>query len=128
MFTVPPKSTIYVGGKDSDNEYFYSALYLETLTVNELLKKLTEAFGIDLGLFERVFLIGPKGILVHFTDTVVRNLKTESVFQFSVRATAQSESARSGFDVLFEEVTSVINADATHGSPTAGPASTSNSN
>lgn len=99
---IPPRTIIYVGGKDGENEY--SALYLDELTVSELLKKLTEAFGVDLGLFTRAFLIGPKGIYVHLTDSVVRHLKTETVMQFSLRASAQNAESRGGFDVIFEEI------------------------
>ena len=142
---VPPKTVVYVGGKDGDNEY--SAIYLDNLTVIELLRKLTEAFEMpDLSLFNRAFLIGPKGIYVHFTDSVVRHLKSETVFQFSLRSTAAisnphetsaaaanaagngnnnrqaaASATTAGFDVFFEQITSLPE---TNHSPTP----TSNSN
>ncbi len=121
MVPVPPKTVIYVGGKDGDNEY--SALYLDELTVAELLKKLTEAFAIDLGLFARVFLTGPKGIYVHVSDSVVRHMKAESVYQFSLKACSQNDNRGAGFDVVFEEVTIVSETRMSNSSP-----ATSNSN
>ena len=132
---VPPKTVIYVGSKDAcDNEF--SAIYLDNLTVSELLRKLTEAFEMpDLSLYNRAFLIGPKGIYVHFTDSVVRHLKSETVFQFSLRSapllsnlvtdsnnsnsTNGNHSARTpGFDVIFEQVTSLLDASNNRSSPT----------
>ena len=125
---------IYVGSKDAcDNEY--SAIYLDNLTVSELLRKLTEAFEMpDLSLYNRAFLIGPKGIYVHFTDSVVRHLKSETVFQFSLRSApllsnlvtdsnnssgTNNHSARTpGFDVIFEQVTSLLDASNNRSSPT----------
>ena len=140
---VPPKTVIYIGSKDGDNEY--SAIYLDNLTVTELLRKLTEAFEMpDLSLYNRAFLIGPKGIYVHFTDSVVRHLKSETVFQFSLRSSASlssnnlTENSRnsdplqnnsgasrinSGFDVVFEQVTSLLDATNQH-----SPTPNSNSN
>ena len=108
----PPKATWYVGSKEEEN--FYNALYLEEMSVNEVLKKLSDAFGLEHGLLTRAFFIGPKGIYVKFTDNVVRNTKHESVFQFTIRAstTATSSSATlsngaetsAPYDVVFEEV------------------------
>ena len=47
---------IYIGSKDGDNEY--SAIYLDNLTVTELLRKLTEAFEMpDLSLYNRLLLL-----------------------------------------------------------------------
>ena len=112
----PPKATWYVGSKEEEN--FYNALYLEEMSVNEVLKKLSDAFGLEHGLLTRAFFIGPKGIYVRFTDNVVRNTKNESVFQFTIRAsttvtaTSSSSSATlsngaetsAPYDVVFEEV------------------------
>ena len=112
----PPKATWYVGSKEEEN--FYNALYLEEMTVNEVLKKLSDAFGLEQGLLTRAFFIGPKGIYVKFSDNVVRNTKNESVFQFTIRATTSSSTSASStlpngsaqvepsapYDVVFEEV------------------------
>jgi len=116
MVPIPPRATFYVGAKDGDNDF--SALYLVELTAAELLKKLGEAFGIDDNLFSRAFVIGPKGIFVRLTDSVVRLTKPESVFQFSLRSTSQHE-ATGGFDVVFEEVTTVqcVSNETMHQSP-----------
>ena len=106
----PPKATWYVGSKEEEN--FYNALYLEELTVTEVLKKLSDAFGLEHGLLTRAFFIGPKGIYVKFSDNVVRNTKNDSVFQFTIRASTTTISNGSSvaldtsapYDVVFEEV------------------------
>ena len=109
----PPKATWYVGKKEEET---FKALYLKEMTVNEVLKKLSDAFGLEHGLLTRAFFIGPKGIYVKFSDNVVRHTKNESLFQFTIRAStsssasstltngsAQVETSRQ-YDVVFEEV------------------------
>ena len=99
--------------------------------------------------YNRAFLIGPKGIYVHFTDSVVRHLKSETVFQFSLRSSASlsnqnssenqnsrsdsqqnlssgSSRINSGFDVVFEQVTSLLDHHATNNQHSPTPNSNSN--
>ena len=117
---VPPKTMVYVGPKDGENEY--SALYLNQLTVSELLHQLAESFNLDLVLASKTFLIGPKGIFVKFTDHVVRHLKSETVFQFSLRRTRINQPPQELFDVIFEQVTASSSEKASASSLIASPA------
>ena len=100
-----PRVTFYVGAKEGiDNEF--SALYLEELTVSELIRRLGEAFNVEDGLFTKSFFIGPKGILVRMTDSVVKNFKPDTVFQFSLRSPpGQPLEVAGGYEVVFEELT-----------------------
>ena len=104
LVPILPKATFYVGAKDGDNEF--SALFLEELTNAELMRRLGEAFNIDVGLFSKGFFVGPKGILVRMSDRVVKNFKADTVFQFSLRSPPQSEVA-GGYEVVFEEIATV---------------------
>jgi transcription factor CP2-like protein len=107
MVEVPPRKTFYVGPKDNgDNEY--TALYLEELTVQDLVKSLADAFGIASAIFSSVFIVGPRGIHVRVTDDVVRRAKPETVFQFSLRSSKSSGTdASCACDVILEEVLAV---------------------
>ena len=133
LVPVLPKATFYVGNKDGDNEF--SALFLEELTVTELMKRLGEAFNIDLNLFSKAFFVGPRGILVRMTDRVVKNFKADTVFQFILRSPTSATSnaqntpntpnseAVGGYEVVFEEMATIQLSDNSNNSP----ASNSNS-
>ena len=131
LVPVLPKATFYVGNKDGEAEF--NALFLEELTVTELMKRLGEAFDIDLNLFSKAFYVGPRGILVRMTDRVVKNFKADTVFQFILRSpattasSAQNTSTTSevvgGYEVVFEELATVQLSDTSNNSP----ASNSNS-
>ena len=130
LVPVLPKATFYVGNKDGDNEF--SALFPEELTVTELMKRLGEAFNIDLNLFSKAFFVGPRGILVRMTDRVVKNFKADTVFQFILRSPTSATSnaqntpnteAVGGYEVVFEEMATIQLSDNSNNSP----ASNSNS-
>ena len=111
MVAVYPRTTFYVGAKDGDNEY--SAIYLEELTVRELLQRLAEAFGFaPVDILKGAYVVGPHGILVRVTNSVLQNTKPETVFQFSLRTAAHQDDLQQdtnvvSCEVILEEITNV---------------------
>ncbi len=99
MVRVAPRTTFYVAAKKQQE---YNALFLEELTVDELVKRLSEfVAGIEANKV-KVFMMGPRGILVRVTDDVVANVKPESVFQFELR--------QNNAEVVLDNVTSRLEA------------------
>ena len=83
MAVVAPVCTFYVASKDSDE---FSALFLEEATTTEFIKKIAQSIGVPASVFRNLYIIGPHGILIKVTDSVVQYTKPESVFQFSLRS------------------------------------------
>ena len=83
MAVVAPVCTFYVASKDSDE---FSALFLEEATTVEFIRKLAQSIGVPPTLFRNLYIIGPHGILIKVTDSVVQYTKPESVFQFTLRS------------------------------------------
>lgn len=75
--------TFYVASKDSDE---FSALFLEEPTTAEFINKLAQSIGVPASVFRNLYIIGPHGILIKVTDSVVEYTKPESVFQFTLRS------------------------------------------
>ncbi len=114
MVSVFPRTTFYVGAKDGDNEF--SAIYLEELTVHELLRRLSDAFGFGQNILRGAYVVGPLGILVRVTNEVLQHTKPETVFQFSLRTAASNHGdplqqenggGHVSCEVILEEVTNV---------------------
>merc|ERR1711894_241989 len=83
MTVVAPVCTFYVASKDSEE---FSALFLEEPTTTEFIKKIAQSIGVPASVFRNLYIIGPHGILIKVTDSVVQYTKPESVFQFSLRS------------------------------------------
>ena len=80
--TIRPRLTIYVC---SPSDEVFRAVYLEFLTVNELISKLSSILFANKKMFlSRICLYGPSGIRILVTDDVVRNLCEESMFYIEV--------------------------------------------
>ena len=83
MTVVAPVCTFYVASKDSEE---FSALFLEEPTTAEFINKLAQSIGVPATVFRNLYIIGPHGILIKVTDSVVQYTKPESVFQFTLRS------------------------------------------
>ena len=128
MAPVAPRTTFYVASKDSQE---YCALFLEDLTVRELLLRFAQAIGVTPSLFSRVMLLGPiPGMLVRMTDEVVQYTKPESVFQFALRPFSQQQQQpqaggdgqqQQHYDVVLENVTALLEGLAASNDLNCGP-------
>lgn len=74
---IRPRLTIYVC---LESEQVYHAIYLENLTVDEMITKLAQLINFQLQNVHNVYILGPSGIHVLITDEVVRNFHEESMF------------------------------------------------
>ena len=83
MVVVAPVCTFYVASKESNE---YSALFLEEATATEFINKLAQSIGVPASVFRNLYIVGPHGILIKVTDSVVQFTKPESVFQFTLRS------------------------------------------
>ena len=83
MVVVAPICTFYVASKESNE---YSALFLEEATTTEFIIKLAQSIGIPASVFRNLYIVGPHGILIKVTDSVVHFTKPESVFQYTLRS------------------------------------------
>ena len=88
VVAVAPRNTLYLAHKDNTREY--SAIFLDEPTVADFLLKLSSAFGLEPSCFSKVFLVGPHGILIRVNDDVIAYTKPETIFQFSIRPSAES--------------------------------------
>ncbi len=80
--TIRPRLTIYIC---SQSDEVFRAVYLENLTVNELIKKLSCILIANNKLtLNRICICGPSGIRVLVTDDVVRNLSEESMYMIEL--------------------------------------------
>lgn len=86
MVVVAPVCTFYVAAKESNE---YSALFLEEATMAEFISKLAQSIGVPASVFRNLYILGPHGILIKVTDSVVQFTKPESVFQFTLRSFQQ---------------------------------------
>lgn len=76
--TIRPRLTVYVC---SQSDEVFRAVYLEYLTVSELISKLSSIlFANNKINLSRVCLYGPSGIRILVTDDVVRNICEESMY------------------------------------------------
>lgn len=62
----------------------HHAIYLKNLTIDELKEKLIEAFGINGIYLKNIFLFGPNGIKIQLTNSVIQNMKNESIYNCNV--------------------------------------------
>ena len=83
MAVVAPVCTFYVASKESNE---FSALFLEEATTQEFIDKLAQSIGVPSSLFQNLYMIGPHGILIKVTNSVLQYTKPESVFQFTLRS------------------------------------------
>lgn len=80
--TIRPRLTLYVCSQTDD---VFRAVYLEYLTVNELVSKLSSILFANNKMFlSRICLYGPSGIRILVTDDVVRNFSEESMYYIEV--------------------------------------------
>lgn len=75
--TIRPRLTAYVC---LPSEHVFRAVYLRSLTVLELLSKLTVLCSVSPFTVHDVYVDGPSGIHVLVTDEVVRNMPDESMY------------------------------------------------
>lgn len=75
--TIRPRLTTYVC---LPSEHVFRAVYLRSLTVLELLSKLTALCSVSPFTVHDVYVDGPSGIHVLVTDEVVRNMTDESMY------------------------------------------------
>ena len=87
MVVVAPMCTFYVAHKESNE---YAALFLEEATAMEFIYRLAQSIGVPSSIFRNLYMIGPHGILIRVTDSVVQFTKPESVFQFTLRSSQHS--------------------------------------
>ena len=104
MVIVAPVCTFYVASKDSNE---YAALFLEEATTTEFILRLAQSIGVPTSVFRHLYIIGPHGILIRVTDSVVQFTKPESVFQFALRSCPHNPTLpiSPGLDSANEEVT-----------------------
>ena len=101
MAVVAPVCTFYVASKDSEE---FSALFLEEATTAEFIKKIAQSIGVPVTLFRNLYIIGPHGILIKVTDSVVQYTKPESVFQFTLRS-SQNNPMSTDLQTINTEIT-----------------------
>ncbi|XP_077483996.1 transcription factor CP2 like gemini isoform X2 [Amblyomma americanum] len=75
--TIRPRLTTYVC---LPSEHVFRAVYLRSLTVLELLSKLTSMCSVSPFTVHDIYIDGPSGIHVLVTDEVVRNMTDESMY------------------------------------------------
>lgn len=75
--TIRPRLTAYVC---LPTEHVFRAVYLRSLTVLELLSKLTSLCSVSPFTVHDIYIDGPSGIHVLVTDEVVRNMPDESMY------------------------------------------------
>ena len=73
---IRPRLTLYVC---SQSDEVFRAIYLENLTYNELVSKLSSCLSSNTSI-NRVCICGPSAIKILVTDEVVRNLSDESMY------------------------------------------------
>lgn len=79
---IRPRLTIYVCLEPDQGslDCVYHALYLENLSVEELIGKLAQLINVQTQNVHDVYIQGPSGIHVLMNDEVIRNLREESMF------------------------------------------------
>ncbi|CAB4066782.1 HARS [Lepeophtheirus salmonis] len=100
--TIAPRSTFYVAQKDSTE---FHALFLEGYSVSEFIRRFASALGVHSDIFFSVHLVGPLGILVKVTDNVVRYMRPETIFYFSLRSSSNKTDT---CDIILEEVSALL--------------------
>ncbi|GAB6019360.1 hypothetical protein CHUAL_000949 [Chamberlinius hualienensis] len=78
---IRPRLTMYVC---MESEQVYHAIYLDNLTVEELMAKLAQLLSFQLQNVQNVYIQGPGGIHVLITDEVVRNISEESLYHIEL--------------------------------------------
>eukprot|EP00094_Tigriopus_californicus_P000582 TCALIF_00564-PA protein Name:"Similar to Ubp1 Upstream-binding protein 1 (Mus musculus)" AED:0.26 eAED:0.64 QI:0/-1/0/1/-1/1/1/0/921 len=96
MTPVAPRTSLYVAEKGSNE---YHALFLEELTVREMMLRFCNMIGVDYNVFAKASLLGPRGILVGLTDSLIEYFKPETVMHFTIRTNDRE------CEVIFENVT-----------------------
>jgi len=113
MAPVAPRTTFYVALKDSNK---YDALFLEELTVAELVKRFAQCVGLNVDLFGGVFKRVSQGFLVRVTNEVVQYTDPESVFYFTLRHCEDGSSDKC--DIILEDAIHVLH-DVLKNNPTS---------
>ena len=113
MAPVAPRTTFYVALKDSNK---YDALFLEELTVAELLKRFAQCVGLNVDLFGNIFKRVSQGFLVRVTNEVVQYTDPESVFYFTLRHCEDGSSDKC--DIILEDAIHVLH-DVLKNNPTS---------
>jgi transcription factor CP2-like protein len=103
MAPVAPRTTFYVALKDSNK---YDALFLEELTVAELLKRFAQCVGLSMDLFGGIFKRVSQGFLVRVTNEVVQYTDPESVFYFTLRHCEDGSTDKC--DIILEDAIHVL--------------------
>ena len=120
MAPVAPRTTFYVALKDTNK---YDALFLEELTVKELVKRFAECVGLSSDIFAGVFKRVSQGFLVRVTNEVVQYTDPESVFYFTLRHSEDGNSDKC--DILLEDAIPILHDVALKNNSTSLDASTS---
>lgn len=114
LMPVAPRLTLYVAQKGTNE---YTALFLEELSVTELILRLANSIGVEPSLFTRVFIVGPGGIQIRVTDSVIQFSKPETVYQFTLRTSSQGAAASgspSEYEVVLENMSHVFDMGSQH--------------
>ena len=101
MAPVAPRTTFYVALKDTNK---YDALFLEELTVVELVRRLAHCVGLNADLFGGVYKRASQGFLVRVTNEVVQYTAPESVFYFTLRQDGNTDK----FEIILEDAINVL--------------------
>ncbi len=101
MAPVAPRTTFYVALKDSNK---YDALFLEELTVVELIRRLAHCVGLNENLFGGVYKRMSQGFLVRVTNEVVQYTAPESVFYFTLRQDGSTDKC----EIILEDAINVL--------------------
>ncbi|XP_064472163.1 transcription factor CP2-like isoform X3 [Ornithodoros turicata] len=100
---VRPRLTLYIclahehGGDSSDR--VFRAVYLENLTVMDLLSRLASVCNLSPFSVHEVYVSGPTGIHILVTDEVVRNMNDESMYILELLRAGQEEE---GYSLLLK--------------------------
>ena len=107
LVPVAPVCTFYIAPKGANE---YSALFLEEATVDEFIRCVAGSVGLPVSIFAKVFVLGPNGIIIRVTNSVVEFTKPETVFQFTLRPTSDGNGASGDHgggntcDIILEDV------------------------
>lgn len=85
---IPPRLTIYVC---PSSEQVFRAIFLENLTVTELVNQLNNVFSLHLQTHASICCCGPSGIKVLLTDQVVQNMQDEAMFALELNKVQSNE-------------------------------------
>jgi len=101
MAPVAPRTTFYVSLKETNK---YDALFLEELTVAELVRRLAHCVGLNADLFGGVYKRASQGFLIRVTNEVIQYTAPESVFYFTLRQDGNADKC----EIILEDAINVL--------------------